>query len=205
MSKPILYDLGIAVSSITLWLTPMDATRAIGYSLSIIFSARAYYTGLITLQADRKNDEKHGMNYEADVQFTEELLGTQVDAQLEVETLRIENQKLQRLIPLVSANQQLQTQLDRLAPTHPELTEQQKEQAARQALDNAFTTEKIDEAEIRKQFPEAMDIPSWKAVLKALANGACRDEVIKEVLGCASHNAKLGGLYLDYLKQKFMV
>jgi hypothetical protein len=205
MSKPILYDLSIALGSISLWLTPWDVTRVMGYSLSVVFSSRAYYTGLITLQEERKNDEKKGITYEADVEFYDQLLGTNVDAQLEIKTLQIENAKLQQLIPLLQVNQQLQQQLEKVQPVHPEMTDEDREEAARQAIDSAFTTTKeIDESAIREQFPESGDSTSWKAILKALQGGHSKDECIRDVLGCNSSSFEIGRAYLELLKTKFM-
>jgi hypothetical protein len=207
MTKPILYDLSIALGSISLWLTPWDITRAAGYSLSILFSGRAYYTGLMVLQTEKKNDEKEAIAYEADVDFYDQLLGTNVDAQLELKILQIENAKLQQLIPLLQANQQLQQRLEKVQP-HPEMTEQVKEQAARQAIDNAFVGDKkeaqIAEEDIRKHFPESMDATSWKAILKALQAGANKDEIVKDVLGTSSSNAEIGKAYYELLKGKFL-
>lgn len=207
MSKPILYDLSIALGSISLWLTPWDITRAAGYSLSILFSGRAYYTGLITLQEEHKSDEKQAIAYEADMEFTDQLLGTHVDAQLEIKELQIENAKLQQLLPLVRINQQLQKQLDNLQPVHPELSDEDREAAAKSAIEDAFqpkqesTPSKISEEEIRKHFPESMDATSWKAILKALQGGSNKEEIIKDVLGS---NNETGKAYFDFLKRKYL-
>lgn len=204
MSKLILYDLGIALGSISLWLTPWDVTRVVGYATAIGFSGRAYYTGLITLQAERKNDEKEGISYEADVDYYDQLLGSHVDAQLELKTLQIENAKLQKLIPLVQINQQLQQQLEKLQPMHPELDEHQREEAAKQAIDSAFTaTKEIDEAAIREQFPESGDSTCWKAICKALGSGYSKQEIVEQVLGCNSSNMELGKAYYELLKHRF--
>ena len=56
-TRPILYDLGIAGIAVTLWLTPADLTRALGYTISLVFSSRAYYTGICLLSEERKADE----------------------------------------------------------------------------------------------------------------------------------------------------
>lgn len=193
MSKPILYDLGIALGSISLWLTPHNATRVIGYSLSVVFSSRAYYTGLITLHTERKNDEKQGITYEANVDFYDQLLGSHVDAQLEVKTLQIENAKLQKLIPLVQVNQRLQHQLDKLQPIHPEMTDEEKEDSAKKAIESAFTTTSvITEERLRELFPESGDTTSWKAICKALGSGFSKDEILAQVLGCNSSNMEIG-------------
>ncbi len=209
MSNKILYDLGVSLGSVSLWLTPFDVTRVLGYSLSAVFAGRAYYTGLITLQAERKNEEKEGITYEADVDFYDQLLGANADAQLELRTLQVENAKLQQLIPLLRVNQQLQQHLEKVQPIHPEMTEQAKEQAAKSAIENAFVGEKkevtqITEEDIRKHFPESMDATSWKAILKALQNGASKDEIVRDVLGSSSGNAaEIGKAYYELLKSKF--
>lgn len=52
--------------------------------------------------------------------------------------------------------------------------------------------------EFRSTFPEQMDATSWKACLKALGDGASREEVIKDVLGGGVGAAA----YFDYLKSK---
>jgi hypothetical protein len=207
-SKAILYDLGASLGAVTLWLTPADITRAIGYSVSVVFSARAYYTGICLLSAEKRNDEKEAISYEAEVDFYEQLVGTQVESELQIKSLEIENKLLQRLAPLLAMKNQLERQLAQASP-HPEISEEEKQDAAKQAIESAFEEGVADSSnlteEMRKQFPETMDATSWKAVLKALSNSASRDEIIKDVLGCGAHNAKLGSAYLDFLKQKFMV
>ncbi len=207
-SKAILYDLGISLGAVTLWLTPADITRAIGYSVSVVFSARAYYTGICLLTAEKRNDEKEAISYEAEVDFYEQLVGTQVESELQIKSLEIENKLLQRLAPLLAMKNQLERQLAQASP-HPEISEEEKQDAAKQAIESTFEEGVADSSnlteEMRKQFPETMDATSWKAVLKALSNSASRDEIIKDVLGCGAHNAKLGSAYLDFLKQKFMV
>jgi hypothetical protein len=194
-----------------LWLTPADITRAIGYSVSVVFSARAYYTGVSLLATERRNDEKEAISYEAEVDFYEQLVGTQVESELQIKSLEIENKLLQRLAPLLAMKGQLERQLAQASP-HPEISEEEKQDAAKQAIESAFEEKNQSDnssveptEEMRKQFPEAMDATSWKAILKALGNGASREEVIKDVLGCGAHNVRLGSLYLDFLKQKFMI
>jgi hypothetical protein len=210
-SKAILYDLGISFGAISLWLTPIDITRAIGYSVSVVFSARAYYTGVSLLATERRKYEKEAISYEAEVDFYEQLVGTQVESELQIKSLEIENKLLQRLAPLLAMKGQLERQLAQASP-HPEISEEEKQDAAKQAIESVFEGESQSDnssveptEEMRKQFPEAMDATSWKAILKALSNNASRDEIIKDVLGCGNHNAKLGSVYLDFLKQKFMI
>src|SRR4028118_2347632 len=118
-SKPILYDLGIAMGAITLWLTPADVTRALGYTVSLLFSGRAYYTGICLLSKEKKSDEKEGIAYEAEVDFYDQLLGTNIEAALEVKALEVENRMLERIIPLMRQKAQLERQLQTVRPMHP--------------------------------------------------------------------------------------
>jgi len=213
-SKPILYDLGVSLGAITLWLTPVDLTRALGYTISLIFSGRAYYTGISLLSKERKEDEKEGIAYEAEVEFYDQLLGTNIEAALELKALEVENRMLERMIPLMRQKTQLEDQLRRVAPVHPEMSEEDKQQAAKTAIEEAFVdtvdrqstahSPQITEEDIRKQFPEQMDSTSWKAILKALQNGSSKAEIIKDVFGCNQSNEALGKAYFDYLKSKFL-
>ncbi|MEG3881604.1 hypothetical protein QT972_30005 [Microcoleus sp. herbarium7] len=212
MSKAILYDLGVSLGAITLWFTPFDVTRATGYSLSLIFSARAYYSGVILLANERKLDEKQAIKYEAETDFYDQLLGTNIDAALEVKSLETENRMLERMIPLMAQKTELEKQLRRVHPVHPEMTEQEREQAARAAIDDAFVATEIKsdqnlniaEEDIRKHFTEEMDMTSWKAILKAVQNGLAKTDIVKDVLGCNESNKLIGIAYFEYLKKKFM-
>ena len=205
-SKPILYDLGIAVGAVTLWLTPAYLTRALGYTVSLLFSSRAYYTGVCLLSQERKEDEKQAIVYEAETDFYDQLLGTNIEAALEVKALEVENRMLERMIPLMAQKTQLERQLQTVRPVHPELSDDEREQAAKAAIDDAFPmnqpSPQITEEDIRKQFSEEMDSISWKAILKALQNGASSDEIIRDVLGC--NQQLLGKAYLELLKRKFL-
>jgi dsDNA-binding SOS-regulon protein len=205
-SKPILYDLGIAVGAVTLWLTPADLTRALGYTVSLLFSSRAYYTGACLLSQERKEDEKQAIVYEAETDFYDQLLGTNIEAALEVKALEVENRMLERMIPLMAQKTQLERQLQTVRPVHPELSDDEREQAAKAAIDDAFPvnqpSSQITEEDIRKQFSEEMDSISWKAILKALQNGASTDEIIRDVLGC--NQQLLGKAYLELLKRRFI-
>jgi dsDNA-binding SOS-regulon protein len=207
-TKPVLYDLGIAGAAITLWLTPLDLTRALGYSVSLLFSGRAYYTGICLLSKERKEDEKEGITYEAEVDFYDQLLGTNLEAALEVKSLEVENRMLERMIPLMRQKTQLERQLQTARPVHPELSDDEREQVAKAAIDDAFSVNQpspqITEEDIRKQFPEEMDSISWKAILKALQNNASLEEIVRDVLSCGEGSAPLGRAYLEFLKAKFL-
>jgi hypothetical protein len=204
-SKPILYDLGVAAIAGTLWLTPADLTRALGYTVSLLFSSRAYYTGICLLSKEKEADEKEAIAYEAETDFYDQLLGTNIEAALEVKALEVENRMLQLMIPLMQQKTQLERQLQTVRPVHPELSDDEREQAAKAAIEDVFPVNQnpqITEEDIRKQFPEEMDAISWKAILKALQNGASTDELVRDVLGCSQVN--LGKAYLELLKRRFM-
>jgi dsDNA-binding SOS-regulon protein len=211
-SKPILYDLGIAVGAVTLWLTPADLTRALGYTVSLLFSGRAYYTGVCLLSKEREVDEKKAIAYEAETDFYDQLLGTNIEATLEVKALEVENRMLERMLPLMQQKTQLERQLQAIRPIHPELSDEQREQAARSAIDDVFVAaeskgerpSQISEEDIRKQFPEQLHAASWKAILKALQAGAGKDEIAKDVLACNEQSMRLGLAYLELLKEKFL-
>jgi dsDNA-binding SOS-regulon protein len=210
-SKPILYDLGVAGAAITLWLTPLDLTRALGYTISLLFSGRAYYTGICLLSKERKEDEKQAITYEAETDFYDQLLGTNIDAALEIKALEVENRMLERMIPLVRGKTELEKILRQIVPTHPEMSEEDKQQAAKAAINDAFSPEskgnhplEISEEDIRKEFPEELDLASWKAILKALQSGVSREEIVQDVLGCNEQSLRLGLAYLGLLKKKFI-
>jgi dsDNA-binding SOS-regulon protein len=208
-TKAILYDLGISLGAVTLWFTPSDLSRAVGYTVSVFFSGRAYYSGVTLLSHERKNDEKEGIIYEAETDFYDQLLGTNIDAVLEVKALEVENRMLERMIPLMAQKTQLEKQLHRIQPLHPELSEEARQQAAKSAIDDAFVdastnhTAQVTEEDIRQQFPEHMDSTSWKAILKALNNGSSKSDIVKDVLGCNQASEALGKAYLEFLKRKF--
>lgn len=205
MSKQLLYDLGVAVASISLWVTPFKETRAIGYSLSLVFSARAYYSGIILLNKERKNDEIEGIQYEASVDFYERLLESHIDSALEIAATSIETKTLEKLIPLIAHKSRLEQQFPSV---HPEMTDADREQAAKAAIDAVFVSKndcsEITEEDIRKEFSEELDNTSWKAILKALQAGANKNEIVKDVLGCTEQSMRLGLAYYELLKGKFL-
>jgi hypothetical protein len=200
------------MGAISLWLTPFDGTRLIGYITSIVFAGDAYVRGITLLQQAKRNDELEGIRYDAGVDFYDALTQSQIDSYLEVKALEIETQTIKRLIPLIQQKTQLERQLDAVSPIHPEMSEEDRFNAAKSAVDSAFVepesksdrSEQITEEDIRKQFSEAMDGTYWKAILKALGNGATKHEIIKDVLGCNPSAEKVGGAYFDYLKAKYM-
>jgi hypothetical protein len=203
--KPILYDLGVAFGAVGLWLTPFDASRLLGYSVSLVFAGDAYYRGISLLSKERQTDEKQAITYEAETEFYDQLLGSNIEAELEVRALEVENRMLQRMIPLMARKTQLEHQLHQVSPVHPELSDEEREESARQAIEKVFDGQPgvIDE-EIRKHFPESMDVTSWKAILKALQAGATKTDIIKDVLDCSSANEQIGKAYFELLKGRYL-
>jgi hypothetical protein len=66
----------------------------------------------------------------------------------------------------------------------------------------AVTQETID---FRQHFPESLDGPSWKAILKAMGEGAGKDEIVKDVLGCNDQTREASLAYVEFLfKSKFI-
>lgn len=202
-TKPILYDLGVSLGAVTLWLTPFNASRLLGYSISLVFAGDAYYRGLALLSKERQTDEKQAIAYEAETEFYDQLLGSNIEAELEVRALEVENRMLQRLIPLMAQKTQLERQLQQINPVHPELSDEDKEESARAAIAKVFDGQsgQVDEEEIRKHFPEAMDATSWKAILKALQSGATKTEIVRDVLGCEE---QIGKAYFELLKGRYL-
>lgn len=211
-TKPILYDLGVSIGAISLWLVPVDALRVVGYSTSFIFAGDAYLRGLSLISKDRKSEEKQAIAYESDVDFYDQLLGQTNEAKLEIAALEVETRMLERLIPLVERKNRLESRLNQMTPQHPELTDEQREDAARVAIDSAFPkhddtpkTAEIDEEVIRKHFPEEMDSTYWKGICKALGSGLTRADIVKDVLGCSSGGqTDVGNAYFEMLKRRFL-
>ena len=57
--------------------------------------------------------------------------------------------------------------------------------------------------DFRNQFPETMDISSWKAISKALAEGMTKAEIVTDVLGCKGVQAEVGEAYFDHLHNNY--
>lgn len=201
--KPILYDLGVSLGAVTLWLTPFNASRLLGYSISLVFAGDAYCRSLALLSKERRAEEKEAIAYEAETEFYDQLLGSNIEAELEVRALEVENRMLQRLIPLVAQKTQLERKLQQISPVHPELSEDEKEETARAAIAKVFDGQPGEE-EIRQHFPEELDATSWKAILKALQAGTTRTEIIRDVLGCGSTKEQIGRAYFELLKERYL-
>lgn len=68
-------------------------------------------------------------------------------------------------------------------------------------------SEEVEEEipDFRTQFPETMDATSHKAISKALAEGASREDIIADVLGCKGTQTEVGEAYFDYLQKRFAI
>lgn len=205
-TKPILYDLGVSLGAIGLWLTPFDASRLLGHCISLVFAGDAYYRGIALLSKEQRNDEKEAIAYEAETDFYDQLLGSNVEAELEIRALEVENRMLQRMIPLIARKTQLEYQLSQVSPAHPELSDEEKEESVRRSIEKVFDEQpsQTSAEKIRERFPETVDVTNWKAILKALQSGATKVEIVRDVLGCGSTNNQIGAAYFEMLKEKFL-
>jgi hypothetical protein len=62
-----------------------------------------------------------------------------------------------------------------------------------------------ESVDFRQHFPESLDGPSWKAILKAIAEGAGKEEIIKDVLQCNDQTREASLAYVEFLfKSKFI-
>lgn len=212
-AKMILYDLAIAGIAVSGWLIPssakLDFLKSASIATSVVFSARAYYTGVTLLAKERMNDEKKGMAYEVELEILDASYASLTENAIEIKALEFENKALQLMIPLVQENESLKKLISHYHPIHPELSEEDREQAARSAIDSAFTVEQskseqstqIIEEAIREKYPENLDATTWKAICKALGNGATKEEILKDVL---QDSSELARGYYELLKAKFL-
>jgi hypothetical protein len=195
-TKPILYDLGISISAISLWLTPIDAVKLIGYSTSLVFAGDAYLRGLTLISKERRADEKSAIAYEAEVDYYDQILAQTNEAKLEIAALEVETRMIERLIPLVEQKNRLEQRLMQVSgqkPLEPALDPNEVESVSEDT-----------EVDFRSTFPTEMDGSSWKAICKALGDGLGREDIIKDVLGCAGSQGEVGNAYFTFLKSKFL-
>jgi hypothetical protein len=208
----VLPELLIATLSISMWFTPKQLVlmnvdiskllRATGFAASTAFYAKAYL--MIVCNWSRFEIEEQREETEASIEI--ETHEYKKAAELAIRKMEIDKQVLIASVPLANEMAAIEQK------QHPELTEHQKEQAARNAIESALTAPTVVEAPptvvnedvIRKHFPESMDVPSWKAILKALQGGSTREEIVRDVLGCSDSLKAIGTAYLDFLQTRFM-
>jgi hypothetical protein len=195
-TKPILYDLGISISAISLWLTPIDAVKLIGYSTSLVFAGDAYLRGLTLISKERRADEKSAIAYEAEVDYYDQILAQTNEAKLEIAALEVETRMIERLIPLVEQKNRLEQRLMQVSGQKPV-----------EPISEPSEVESVSEdteVDFRSTFPAEMDGMSWKAICKALGDGLGREEIIKDVLDCTGSQGEVGNAYFTFLKSKFL-
>jgi hypothetical protein len=209
----VLPELLVATLSASLWFTPKDLTlanvaigkllRATGYSSSVVFFGKSYLMLALNYSRFQLTEVKEAV----DESVEQELYEFKREQQLHIEKLKIEHQSMKELQPMFVSMRSLEEESEPESE-HPELTEEQRREAAKNAVENALAPTviqpKFTEEDIRKQFPESMDGTYWKAICKAIGSGISKDEVVKDVLGCSDSTKELGLAYFDLLKLRFM-
>lgn len=209
----VLPDLITATLAVSLWFAPKDLAifnanigrlmRATGYSASIVFYGKSYLTLFFNYSRFDATEKKQAIAEDIEL----ELYEFKREQQLHIEKLKIEHESMKELQPIFVSMRNLEEESEP-ENNHPELSEEQKREAAKNAVENALAPtvvqSKLSEEDIRKQFPESMDGTYWKGVCKALANGSTKDEIVTQVLSCNSSTAEIGKAYLELLKTKYM-
>lgn len=210
----VLPELVAATLSCTLWFIPKDLSvaqvnigkllRATGYSTSIVLYGKGYLCLLLNEEKFKTNHEKQIIEESADI----ELFTYRKSAEVEKEKLKIKRELMEVASPQFQRMYELEVESTPKPPEHPELSEQEKLSAARNAIEASFAPTVIQprftEEDIRKEFPESGDSTCWKAITKALAGGYSKDEIVTQVLGANGSNFELGKAYYELLKSKFM-
>ncbi len=208
----VLPELVMATLSISLWFTPKDLLvadvdiskllKASGLASSTVLYAKSYL--MLVCNWSKFESEEHKEDIQTSLEL--ELYEYEQASQLAIKKMEIDKKVLAASVPLANEMAAIEHK------QHPELSEEQKQQAAFAAIESAFTAPTvvevpetvISEEIIRKQFPESMDNPSWKAILKALQGGSNQSEIVRDVLGCNDTSRALGDAYYELLKKKFL-
>lgn len=216
--KPIIYDLGVSIGAISLWLVPIDGVRLIGYLTTSVFAGDAYLRGVTLLSRERRTDEKSAIAYEAETDFYDQLLTQTTEAKLEIAALEVETRMLERLIPLVEQKNRLERQLSAIVPQKSESTGeglpedegsdsgvsyQEKTSCGYLRYHVVEKPEVNEDVDFRKVFPEEMDAVVWKGICKGLGEGLSKADIVRDVLGCSTGQTALGNAYIAYLKNRF--
>lgn len=209
----VLPELVAATLSCTLWFIPKDLSvaqvnigkllRATGYSTSIVLYGKGYLCLLLNEEKFKTNHEKQLIEESADI----ELFTYRKSAEVEKEKLKIKRELMEVASPQFQRMYELECEATPKPPEHPELSEEQKLNGARAAIENALAPTvvqpKFTEEDIRNHYPESGDSTCWKAILRALQSGYSKQEIVEQVLGCNSSNMELGKAYYELLKHKF--
>jgi hypothetical protein len=207
----VLPELLTATLSISLWFTPkqlvlmdVDISRlmkATGLAASTVLYAKSY----LMLVCNWSRFEAEEQKEEIQESISLELYEYEAASKLAIKKMEVDKQVLEATVPLVNAMAEVEQK------QHPELSETEKQSAARHAIEQALAPTKVEapqtvitEDSIRKVFPESMDATSWKAICKALGNGSSKEECVRDVLGCTSANAEIGKAYFSFLQRKYL-
>lgn len=208
----VLPELVMASLSISLWFTPKQLLisdvdiskllKATGLATSTVMYAKAY----LMLVCNWSKFETEEQKEEIDESINLELYEYRRAGELAKKKLEIDHEILEATVPLVNRMAALEQS------QHPELTEDQREELAKRAIESALTKPEsaaiaptiIQEQVFRSHFPEQLDQTSWKAILRALQSGASRDEIVKDVLGCNEATRDAGRAYFEFLKRKYL-
>jgi hypothetical protein len=207
-SNQVLPELLTATLSISLWFTPKQLVlldvdvsqlmKATGLAASTVLYAKSY----LMLVCNWSKFEAEEQKEEIQESISLELYEYEAASKLAIKKMEVDKRVLEATVPLVNAMAEVEQK------QHPELSEQEKQSAARNAIEQALAPTivevpptNITEESIRKVFPESLDNTSWKAICKALANGASREDIVKDVLGCTS-NPEVGRAYYEWLKSR---
>lgn len=209
----VLPELLIATLSASLWFTPKDLTlanvaigkllRATGYSSSVVFFGKSYLLLALNYSKFQLTEVKEAV----DESIEQELYEFKREQELHIEKLKIEHESMKELQPIFVSMRNLEEESEPESE-HSGLSEEQKREAAKNAVENALAPTviqpKFTEEDIRKQFPESLDSTCWKAICKALGSGSTKDEIVTQILSCNSSDIEIGKAYLELLKAKFI-
>lgn len=216
MKRPteVLPELIVASLSLSLCFAPRDLSiadinigkllRTTGYSTAIVLFGKSYMLLMLNEEKFRTVQEKALIDESVDL----ELYTYRKGAELDKAKLQIKHEVMQVAAPHFQQMYQLELESAPKPDEHPELSEEQKLNGARAAIENALAPTvvqpKYSEEDIRKEFPESADSTTWQAILRALQGGYSKQEIVAQILGCNSTNQAIGEAYFDLLKSRHM-
>lgn len=216
MKRPteVLPELIVATLSLSLCFAPRDLSiadinigkllRTTGYSTAIVLFGKSYMLLMLNEEKFRTVQEKALIDESVDL----ELYTYKKGAELDKAKLEIKRELMEVAAPHFQQMYQLELESTPKPDEPRQLTEEQKLNGARAAIESALAPtvvqSRFSEEEIRQTFPEAADSTTWKAICKALGSGYSKQEIVEQVLGCNGSNIELGKAYYELLKSKFM-
>jgi hypothetical protein len=210
----VLPELIAATLSCTLWFVPKDLSvaqvnigkllRATGYSTSLVLYGKGYLCLLLNEERFRTVQEKTLIDESVEL----ELYTYRKGAELDKAKLEIKRELMEVAAPNFQRMYELEVESTPKPPEHPELSEEQRFNAARNAVEAAIAPTvvqpKFTEEDIRKEFPETGDATCWSAICKALGSGYSKQEIVEQVLQATGNRLELGKAYFELLKVKHM-